>query len=106
MDVKVFYYEPFYQLMRQTLLGWKFVENKDHCCSDYYNVHVIPKKNKELLQNITSPNLKGDNISEAWRSTLKNPDKYLTISPQDFLNPCSKIVDSQSLLSYLEKRHW
>ncbi len=106
MPVEAFYYEPFYQLMRQTLLGWKLVENKDHDCSDYYNIHVIPNGNKELLQKITSPNLKGDNISEAWKSTLKNPDKYLTISPRDFLSPCSKKVDSQSLLSYLKKRYW
>ena len=106
MEVEAFYYEPFYQLMRQTLLAWKLIENNDHCCSDYHNVHVIPDENEELLQNITSPYLKGDNISEAWKSTLKNPNKYLTISPQDFLSPCAKIVDSQSLLSYLEKRYW
>ena len=106
MSVEKYYYEPFYQLTRQTLLAWKLIENSDHRCSDYYNIHVIPNENKELLQNITSPDLKGDNISEAWRSTLKNPDKYLTISPQDFLSPCLKKVDSQSLLSYLEKRYW
>lgn len=103
---KAFYYEPFYQLMRQTLLGWKCIENNDHGCSDYANVHVIPKENKELLQKITSPYLKENNITEAWKSTLKNPDKYLSVSPQDFLSPCSKIVDSQSFLLYLEKRYW
>ena len=92
--------------MRQTLLGWKLVNNKDCKCSNYYTVHVIPKENNELLQKVTSPNLKGRNISEAWKSTLKEPDKYLTISPKDFLSPCSKIVGSKSLLSYLDKRYW
>ena len=106
VPVETFYYEPFYQLMRQTLLAWKLIENNDHGCSDYYNVHVIPNENKELLENITSPYLKGDNITEAWRSILKNPDKYLTISPRDFISPCSKKADSQSFLSYLEKRYW
>ncbi|MBA7508710.1 hypothetical protein ES705_00642 [subsurface metagenome] len=106
MDVKAFYYEPFYQLMRQTLLAWKLIENRDHCCSDYYNVHVIPKENKKLLNNITSPKLKGKDISEAWKNTLKNPDKYKPITPQELLSPFSEIVDSQSLLSYLEKRYW
>ena len=90
VPVKAFYCEPFYQLMRQTLLGLKCIENNDHDCSDYINVHVIPKENKKLLHNITSPCLKGNNITEAWKSTLKNPDKYLSITPRDFLNSCSK----------------
>ena len=105
-DVRAYYYEPFYQMMRQTLLEWKFVENKDHCCDDYQHIHVIPKENKELLQKITSPDLKGGNISEAWKSVLNCPDKYRTISPQELFNPCSEIVDSKSLLSYLKKRYW
>jgi len=105
-QVEKFYYEPFYQLMRQTLLGWKLAENMDHGCSDYQHIHVIPKENKELLNNITSPYLEGDNISEAWKSILKNPEKYITISPQEFLSPCSKIIDSKSLLLYLKMRYW
>ena len=105
-DVRAYYYEPFYQMMRQTLLGWKFVENKDHCCSDYQHIHVIPNENKELLENITSPYLKGKDISEAWKSILFNPNKYKTISPQELLSPCSEIVDNESLLSYLKRRYW
>jgi len=105
-DVRAYYYEPFYQMMRQTLLGWKFVENKDHSCSDYRHIHVIPKENKELLNKITSPDLKGNNISEAWKSILNNPDKYRTISPQELFSPCSEIVNIKSLLSYLKKRYW
>jgi hypothetical protein len=31
-DPKSFYYEPFYQMMRQTLLGWLFGQNKDMKC--------------------------------------------------------------------------
>ena len=106
VPVEAFYYEPFYQLMRQTLLAWLFVINKDHGCYDYCNIHVIPKENKELLDNITSKYLEGNNITETWKSTLKNPDKYLCITPRYLLSPCSKIVDSQSFLLYLEKRYW
>ncbi len=105
-DVRTYYHEPFYQMMRQTLLAWKFVENKDHYCSDYRHIHVIPKENKELLNRITSPYLKGKNISEAWKSILKNPNKYKTISPQELLSSCSEIVESKSLLSYLKRRYW
>jgi hypothetical protein len=105
-DVKIYYFEPFYQMMRQTLLGWKLIEYKDHCCSDYYHIHVIPDENVDLLNNITSPHLEGNNIKQAWKSTLNDPNKYISVSPKDFLNPCSEIVDSQSFLSYLKKRYW
>ncbi len=106
LPVEAFYYEPFYQLMRQTLLAWKLIENKDHCCSDYCYIHVIPDENKELLNNITSPYLEGDSISEVWKNILKNPDKYKTISPRELLSSCTGIIDCKSLLSYLEKRYW
>jgi len=72
--------------MSHTLLAWKLTENNDHDCSDYYNIHVIQKENKELLENITSSYLKGDSIKEALRAVLKNLDKYLTIPPIVFEN--------------------
>ena len=65
IDPKVLYYEPFYQMMRQTLLGCKLKENKDHKCDDYIHVHVIPDENIELRNKITSPGLRGSDISEA-----------------------------------------
>jgi hypothetical protein len=106
VDVKAFYFEPFYQMMRQTLLAWKLIENEDHCCSDYYHIHVIPDENVDLLNNITSAGMEGENISDAWKRVLKDPDKYKHISPKNFLEPCLEIVDSKSFLSYLEKRYW
>jgi hypothetical protein len=105
-DVKIYYFEPFYQMMRQTLLAWELIENRDHCCSDYYHIHVIPDENVDLLNNITSDGMEGDNISDAWKRTLKDPDKYIHISPKNLLNPCSKFIDTKSFLSYLEKRYW
>jgi len=105
-NVRAYYYEPFFQLMRQTLLGWKFIENKDHCCNDYYHIHVIPDENKELLNSITSPYLEGDSISEAWKNILKNPNRYKAITPKNLLEPCLNQMDRQPLFSYLEKRYW
>jgi hypothetical protein len=104
--IEAFYYEPFYQMMRQTLLAWKLIENKDHGCGDYYHIHIIPYENEELLNKVTSPYLEGNNIKQNLKSTLNDPNKYISVSPKDFLNPCSKIIDSQSFLSYLKKRYW
>ena len=54
---EILYYEPFYQLMRQTLLGWQMVKAGEYGCSDYLHLHVIPVKNQELLERVTSPYL-------------------------------------------------
>lgn len=100
------YYEPFYQLMRQTILGWKLTENLDHGCEDYLHLHVIPDENLELRMSITSPGLQGKDISDAWKKVLKRPDKYLCVSPKELLSPCINEKDTHSALVYLEKRYW
>ena len=82
IDPRALYFEPFYQLMRQTLLGWKLSENADHGCTSYRHIHVIPERNVEFHNNVTSPSLSGTNVSEAWRSVLKKPDLYISITPE------------------------
>jgi hypothetical protein len=72
VDPKSFYFEPFYQMMRQALLGWLFLENKELNCDDCINVHVIPNANLELKKNFTSPFFQGHDIHEVWKNTLKN----------------------------------
>ena len=86
-NLESLYYEPFYQLMRQTLLGWQMVINHEYDCDDYIHLHVIPNENLELIERITSPGLNGSTMSNAWKKVLRNPEQYLTISPKDFLNP-------------------
>lgn len=100
------YYEPFYQLMRQTLLGWLMVIENEYSCDEYIHIHVIPKENKELLERVTSPGLKGSSMSEAWKTVLRNERRYIVVSPQDFISPISLCEDTQSILSYLKNRYW
>lgn len=100
------YYEPFYQLMRQTLLGWKMVRNLEYKCDDYLHVHVIPSQNVELRNKITSPGLVGKNMSEAWMSVLKEKQKYLVITPEELVSPIIDRRDTKSILNYLRVRYW
>jgi hypothetical protein len=60
-------YEPFYQMMRQTLLGWQMTMRKEYSAEDWVHVHVIPNENTQLRETITSPGLSGKDITEAWR---------------------------------------
>ncbi|MFA5859281.1 MAG: hypothetical protein WC955_09455 [Elusimicrobiota bacterium] len=105
VEAEGLYYEPFYQMMRQTLLAGLMTKNRDHKCSDYRHVHVIPTENKDLLETVTSPKLKGKNITEAWRAILRTPDRYITVSPEEFMEPVNKCRDCKSVLSYLKKRY-
>jgi len=99
------YYEPFYQLMRQTLLGWKMVEHGDYNACGFIHVHVIPQGNRKLQVSVTSPQLPGDSMSGAWRSVLKEPARYITVTPNELLAPLWDERDSASLLHYLQERY-
>jgi hypothetical protein len=105
-NFKDLYYEPFYQMMRQTLLGWQMTVRKEYGAEDWVHVHVIPNENRELRETITSPKLLGNSITEAWRSVLKQPEKYVTIDPKQFLSPVAKCPDTKAIMSYLGKRYW
>lgn len=101
-----FYFEPFYQLMRQTLLGQQCAKHADHGVSDYLHVHVVPDENKELLGRITSPELGGKNIHDAWEKALKDKSKFVHTSPQKMLAPVLKLVDTKAVATYLQQRYW
>jgi hypothetical protein len=107
IEPKALYLEPFYQLMRQTLLGWQFSENCDHGCTSYRHVHVIPDSNVEFHSKVTSPFLNGKNVSEAWRSTLKEPHLYIRTTPENFIRTSLAAgPDSKSIEVYLTQRYW
>lgn len=100
------YYEPFYQLMRQTLLGWKMVQAGEYGCDEYIHLHIIPAENRELKERVTSPDLAGDSMSEAWKNVLLEPARYRVISPEKFLQPGKVCRDTAAIFSYLERRYW
>ena len=100
------YFEPYYQLMRQMLLAWKMVQAGDYDCDDFIHLHVIPSGNVELLKTNRSPYLPGNNLTDAWKSALRNPEKYKIIDPKELLDPIKNIQDTKSILRYLAGRYW
>ncbi|MCF7825629.1 MAG: hypothetical protein K9N29_03175 [Candidatus Marinimicrobia bacterium] len=105
-DHYCYYFEPFYQLMRQTLWAEQMVRNKTNetiKADDYLHVHVIPSENKDLLtKKYKCSNL---GMEETWREHLVAQKKYKIISPYDLL---SSIVDEgyDDLFTYLNGRYW
>ena len=105
-DKRALFYEPFYQLMRQTLLGWQMVKRTEYGATDYVHLHVIPEKNSKLKEKVTSPGLKGETMGQAWGMVLNDPSKYVSIDPERLMKPIVKAVDAQSICSYLSARYW
>ena len=103
-----FYYEPFYQLMRQTLLAWQMTKNKsiELNTDDWLHLDIIPENNLKLRYQVPAPAFIQTGIEEAWKSQLKEPEKYNIITPQKLLKPLIFDPHFKSLISYLNKRYW
>ena len=105
-NVANYYFEPFYQLMRQTLWAEQMIANKEVetiKADDYMHINVIPSKNSQLLEK--SYQCSGKNLENTWLSCINNQDKYVIVSPEELL----KHIDSYKyteLIEYLGKRYW
>ena len=100
----IYYQEPFYQLMRQTLWAENVVKLKEEKlkADNYMHIHVIPSANKDLLDKKYS--VSGMGMEDTWRSMLSDQSKYIIVDPQELLEP---IKDKYpELVSYLKKRYW
>lgn len=100
------YFEPFYQMMRQTLLAKLFEANRERDCDECVNVHVIPEGNSALKETITSAALSGVDIHDAWRRILKVPAKYVVTDPALMLGATADLPDTRSWLTYVGRRYW
>ena len=101
----VYYQEPFYQLMRQTLWAEQMIKNYDSeavKADDFLHMHVIPQENYELLGR--PYHLSGKPMEETWRSLLNDNAKYVIVSPERLLSPVYERYPE--LISYLKTRYW
>lgn len=103
----VYFFEPFYQLMRQTLWAEQMVKHKNNeviKADDYVHVHIVPTGNNELLHK-KYPCSGGKDMLTTWKGQLKNPNKYVLISPAELFSklPCD---DWKELICTLKKRYW
>jgi len=114
----VYFIEPFYQLMRQTLWAEQMVNIKNSInerikADDYIHVHVIPSGNHDLLKDDLKTNrrrkaysngtIKGS-MEEVWKSCLIYPDKYKIITPSSLLEKIDK-TKYRKLINYLSIRY-
>lgn len=101
-----YFFEPFYQLMRQTLWAEQMIEHKETewiKADRFLHLHVIPSDNASLLHKKYSCTKK--EMEESWRSHLLK-DCYQTITPESLLSPLKGDDKYSSLIKYLQLRYW
>lgn len=90
--------DPYYELMRQTLLCEQIIRHKD--CGieavDYSHIMVIPNAHAELKTA----------IENNYIPTIKDKSKFRIIDPQELLAPLEGNEKYSKLLEYLRKRYW
>lgn len=102
----IYYFEPFCQLMRQTLWAEQMVVHKDSetiSADDFFHIHVIPTENKGLLVKNYKCSCKA--MEDTWRSCINDQDKYLIVTSEDLLIKIQR-NKYRELIEYLNKRYW
>ena len=90
----VYFVEPNYELMRQTLLCEQLVA-KDYAVN-FFHINIIPKGNTELREA----------VENEFMQMLTKEAKFKIIDPQDLLSPLKGNDDYKELMEYLETRYW
>ena len=90
----VYFIEPNYELMRQTLLCERLVA-KDYAVN-FFHINIIPKGNTELREA----------VENEFMQMLTKEAKFKIIDPQALLSPLKGNDNYEELLSYLETRYW
>ena len=99
--------EPYFQIMRQTLLAHEMTKASDYGAIDYTYLFIAPSKNQDLLDvNVAANYLPGTKLPETWSNLLKTPGKYEILDPQEFIDPATYCTDTKAIISYLKKRYW
>lgn len=103
----IYFQEPFYQLMRQTLWAECICRSKEEevlPAEHFVHIHVCPKENKELLDKWYAEVTNKSSMEEAWREMLSDQSLYHLVDPKDLLQPIAKKYPE--LYNYLQGRYW
>ena len=90
----IYFYEPCYELMRQTLLAEQMV--RKGVADDFIHINVVPARNTEY-RNMVKYN---------YIPMLKKKQKFIPITPEELLAPLNNKIEYSALIQYLSKRYW
>jgi hypothetical protein len=97
----VYYYEPFYEFMRQTLLVEQMIVSG--IADDFIHIVVIPSENKDLLDYNYEFSKKG--LLTTWRNCLSDQTKFRIIDQKQILQILDENPTYSKLAEYLKLRY-
>jgi hypothetical protein len=89
-DLKLafFFWEPFYQLLRQQMLAWRMERANENSAEKVSVLHISPTNNTHLHK-VTSVSLglPSDDIFSVFRSLLVEPDRFVSCTTEQVFSP-------------------
>ena len=110
LAVADFFWEPFYQLLRQQMLAWRMQEAREDGADRVVVLHVSPRQNAGLHR-VTAPALKrfGDDAFAAFRAVLVRPEDFVAASTEDLFGPllaeATADAEHAAWADYLRRRY-
>lgn len=108
--VEDFFWEPFYQLMRQQMLAWRMQQARESGVDRVMVLHISPKHNL-ALHKVTAPNLQrfGSNAFEVFSRLLVEPGNFHSTSIEAAFIPTLQEAEANGLgrewATYLIERY-
>jgi len=105
----IYFREPFYQMMRQTLWSEQVIKYESDQWADasrFLHLHIVPKGNHSLLDQVYGTVTPYKGLVDTWRQQLKHPEYYKMLDPSDFLSPILISEKYNTLAHYLQTRYW
>ena len=90
----IYFIEPYYELMRQTLLCEQLIGAG--YAEDFFHINIIPSEHTELRKAVAT----------GFIPMLNDKTKFKIVDPKDFLTPIKENNLYPELIDYLEKRYW
>lgn len=101
-----YFAEPFYQLMRQSVLADKMQLDHEMDADIVVHLHISPKANKEFSNTFTSPVFSkyGNTVLEAWKSICPQ-DKFICVHSESLLTAIEQVAENRKWTEWLLKRY-
>ena len=110
LKVQDFFWEPFYQLLRQQMLAWRMQEAREDGADRVVVLHISPRQNVRLHK-VTAPALKrfGEDAFEAFLATHVRPAEFVVVSTENLFGPFLTADTTDALhrawADYLRRRY-
>jgi len=106
LPLSAFFYEPFYQLLRQQMLAFRMQAAGEDGAERVRVLHISPAGNT-ALHAVTSPALarRGADAFEVFRSLLVRPEDFVPRSTEALFNPLIDAPDAGGWGEYLRDRY-